>query len=163
MTRMGFPKHLTGLVSTLYEDQLSAVRIGVGNTEGFNIGRGLRKGWILSHSLFNVYSEDIMREALHGFEGGVCFGGERIITGLRYADDITLICSSRNELVDLLRRVKEASEKKGLLLLNTMKTKIMVIDKQSSGEEFLLNGQVIEEVCNADWELQKQPLRICST
>ena len=27
-----------------------------------------------------------------------------------------------------------------------MKTKIMVIDKQSSGEDFLLHGQVIEEV-----------------
>ena len=85
-----------------------------------------------------------MREAPHGFEGGVRFGGERI-TDLRYADDITLICSSRNELMDLLRRVKEASKKKGLLL-NTKKTKIMVIDKQSSGEDSLLDGQVIEEV-----------------
>ena len=40
--------------------------------------------------------------------------------------------------MDLLRRVKAASEKKGLLL-NTKKTKIMVIDEQSSGEEFLLD------------------------
>ena len=53
-----------------------------------------------------------MREALHGFEEGVRFGGERI-TDLRYADDTTLICSSRNELINL-RRVKGASEKKGL-------------------------------------------------
>ena len=45
----------------------------------------------------------------------------------------------------LLRRVKETSENKGLLL-NTKKTKIIVIDKQSSGEDFLLDGQVIEEV-----------------
>ena len=57
---------------------------------------------------------------------------------LRYADDTTLTCSSRNELMDLLRRVKEASEKKGLLRNTT--------DKQSSGEDFLLDGQVIEEV-----------------
>ena len=85
-----------------------------------------------------------MREALHGFEGGVRFGGEGI-TDLRYADDLTLICSSRNELMDLLLRVKEASEKKGLLV-NTNKTKIMVIDKQSRSEDFLLNGRVIEEV-----------------
>ena len=47
--------------------------------------------------------------------------------------------------MDLLRRVKEASEKKGLLL-NTKQTKIMVIVKQSSGEDFLLDGKVIEEV-----------------
>ena len=47
--------------------------------------------------------------------------------------------------MDLLRRVKEASEKKDLLL-NTKEIKIMVIDKQRSCEEFLLDGQVIEEV-----------------
>ena len=46
--------------------------------------------------------------------------------------------------MDLLRRVKEASEMG--LLLNTKKTKIMVTDKQSSGEDFLLDGQVIEDV-----------------
>ena len=140
----GFPKHLTDLVSKLYEDQESVIRAGVGSTEWFSIGMGPRQGCILSASLFNVYSEDIMREALRGFEGGVRFEGERI-TDLRYADNTTLICSNRNELIDLLRRVKEASEKKGLLL-NTKKTKIMVIDKQSSGEDFLLDSQVIEEV-----------------
>ena len=47
--------------------------------------------------------------------------------------------------MDLLRRVKEASEKRGLLL-NTKQTNIMVIDKQSSGEDFLLDGKVIEDV-----------------
>ena len=78
MTKMGLPKHLTDLVSKLYEDQKSAVRAGVGSTEWFSIGMGPRQGCILSPSLFNVYSEDIMREALHGFEGGVRFGGERI-------------------------------------------------------------------------------------
>ena len=56
----------------------------------------------------------------------------------------TYTCSSTNELMDLLCCVKEASEKGPLL--NTKKTKIMVTDKQSSGEDFLLDGQVIEEV-----------------
>ena len=47
--------------------------------------------------------------------------------------------------MDLLHRVEEAREKG--LLLNTKKTKIMVIDKQSSDDEdFLLDGQMIEEV-----------------
>ena len=127
MTKMGFPKLLTDPVSKLYEDQESATRTGVGNTEWFSIGRGLRQGCILSPNLFIVYSEDIMREALHGFEGEVRFGGERI-TDLRYTDETTLIYCSRNGLMDLLRRVKETSEKKGLIL-NTKKTKIMVIDK----------------------------------
>ena len=74
-----------------------------------------------------LYSDDIMREALEGFNGWVKFGGTKI-TNLRYADNTTLICNSRHELPDLLRCIKDASERKGLLL-NTKKTKIMVVDR----------------------------------
>ena len=85
-----------------------------------------------------------MRTALEGFEGGVKFGGTRI-TNLRYADDTTLICSSRVELIELLKRIKEASEEKHLLL-NTKKTKIMVVDRERKSDEFVIDGQQIEEV-----------------
>ncbi len=52
------------------------------------------------------------------------------ITDLRYADDIdsTLLCGSKAELMDLLLRVKTASERKGLLF-NTKKIKILIIDR----------------------------------
>ena len=50
-------------------------------------------------------------------------GGQRI-TDLRYADDTTLVCSSRKELIALLKAVKTASEERSLML-NTKKTKIM--------------------------------------
>ena len=144
MRRMGFPGHIIDLISQLYEEQESAVRTSNGDTEWFKIGRGLRQGCILSPNLFNIYSEDIMREALDGFTGGVKFGGSSI-TNLRYADDTTLICSSREELLALLKCIKEASEEKGLLL-NAKKTKVMVIDRNGTGEDFLIDGQKIEEV-----------------
>ena len=70
MAKMGFPKHRIDLVSKLFKDQESAVRTGVGNTEWFSIGRGLRQGCILSPRLFNIYTHDIIREALGGFKGG---------------------------------------------------------------------------------------------
>ena len=47
----------------------------------------------------------------------------RNINNLRYADDITLIAESKEELESLLMRLKEESEKAGLKL-NTQKTKI---------------------------------------
>ncbi len=41
----------------------------------------------------------------------------------------TLVCSSEEELLEFLGAVKEAIEKKGLLL-NTKKTKITVVDER---------------------------------
>ena len=48
----------------------------------------------------------------------------RNINNLRYADDITLMAESEEELMSLLMKVKEESEKVGLKLI-TQKTKIM--------------------------------------
>ena len=48
----------------------------------------------------------------------------RIISNIRYADDITLMAESKEELKSLLMKVKEESEKVGLKL-NIQKTKIM--------------------------------------
>ena len=49
---------------------------------------------------------------------------ERNINNPRYADDITLMAESEEELKGLLMKVKEESEKPGLKL-NFQKTKIM--------------------------------------
>ena len=48
----------------------------------------------------------------------------RNINNLRYANDITLMAESKEELKSLLMKVKEESEKVGLKL-NIQKTKIM--------------------------------------
>ena len=48
----------------------------------------------------------------------------RNINNLRYADDITLMAGSKEELKSLLMKVKEESQKVGLKL-NIQKTKIM--------------------------------------
>ena len=48
----------------------------------------------------------------------------RNINNLRYANDITLVAESKEELKSLLMKVKEESEKVGLKL-NIQKTKIM--------------------------------------
>ena len=49
----------------------------------------------------------------------------RNVNNLRYADDTTLMAESKEELKNLLMKVKEESEKVGLKL-NIQKTKIMV-------------------------------------
>ena len=78
----------------------------------------------MSPCLFNLYAEYIIRNArLDEAQTGIKID-RRIISNLRYADDITLMAESREELKRLLMRVKEESEKVGLKL-NIQKTKIM--------------------------------------
>ena len=50
---------------------------------------------------------------------------QRNINNLRYADDITLMAESEEELKSVLMKVKEESEKVGLKKLNIQKIKIM--------------------------------------
>ena len=55
----------------------------------------------------------------------------RNISNLRYTDDTTLMAESKEELKNLLMKVKEESEKAGLKL-NIQKTKIMAFGPISS-------------------------------
>ena len=63
LNEMVIPKHLTCLLRNLYAGQEATVRTGHGTTDWFQIGKGLCQGWILSHCLFNLYAEYIMRNA----------------------------------------------------------------------------------------------------
>ena len=74
--------------------------------------------------LFNLYAEYIRQNArLDESQAGIKIAGKNI-NNLRYADDITLMAESEEELRSLLIKVKEESEKVGLKL-NIKKMKIM--------------------------------------
>ena len=73
---------------------------------------------------------------------------QRNINYLRYADDITLMAESEEELQSFLMKVKEESEKDGLKL-NIQKTKIM-----ASGH--ITSWQIDEETMEADFFLDSK-------
>ena len=103
--------------------QEATVRTGHGTKDWFQIGKGVCQGYILSPCLFNLYSEYIIgNPGLDETQTGVKIAG-RNINNLRYADDTTLMAESEEELKNLLKKVKEESEKVGLKL-NIQKTKI---------------------------------------
>ena len=68
----------------------------------------------------------------------------RNINNLRYADDTTLMAESEEELSSLLMKVKEESEKVGLML-NIQKTKIIASDPISSWQ---IDGETVEAVAH---------------
>ena len=81
-----------------------------------------------------------MRKAgLEETQAGVKLAG-RNINNLRYADDITLMAESEEELKSLLIKLKEESEKVGLKL-NIQKTKIMASNPITSWQ---IDGQTME-------------------
>ena len=57
---MGIPDHLICLLRNLYAGQEATVKAGHGTTDGFQIGKGVCQGCILSLCLFNLYTEYIM-------------------------------------------------------------------------------------------------------
>ena len=125
LKEMGKPDHFIWLMRNLYAGQEATVRTGHGTANWFQIGKGVRQGCILSPCLFNLYAEHIMRNAgLEKAQAGIKIAG-RNVNSLRYADDITLMAESEEELKSLLMKVKEESEKIGLKL-NIHKIKIMV-------------------------------------
>ena len=63
LKEMGIPDHLTCLLRNLYAGQEATVRTGHGRADWFQIGKGVRQGYILSPCLFNLYAEYIMRNS----------------------------------------------------------------------------------------------------
>ena len=128
---MGIPDHLTCLLRNLYAGQETTVRTGYGTTDWLQIGKGVRQGCILSHCLFNLFAEYIMRNAgLEEAQAGIKIAG-RNINNLRYADDTTIMAESEEELKSLLMKAREERENVGLKF-NIQKTKIMASDPFTS-------------------------------
>ena len=103
-----------------------------------------------------------MRNAgLEEAQAGIKIAG-RNINNLRYADDTTLMAESK-ELKSLLMKVKEESEKAGLML-NIQKTKIMASSpitswqKMETVTDFIFLGSKITADCDCSHEIERHLL-----
>ena len=103
---------------------------------------GSKLGKAYVKAVYNLYTEYIVRKGgLEEAQAGIKIAG-RNINNLRYADDTTLMAESKEELRNLLTKVKEESEKTGLKL-NLQKTKIMA---SSSITSWQIDGETMETV-----------------
>ena len=144
LKEMRIPDHLTCLLRNLFAGQEATVRTGPGTTDGFQIGKGVHQGCILSPCLFNFYAEYIMTDAgLEEAQAGIKIAG-RSINNLRHADDTTLMAENEEKLKSLLMKVKEEREKVDLKL-NIQKTKIMASGPITSWQ---IDGEAVETVAH---------------
>lgn len=137
LTEMGVPQHLVYLIKRLYEDGTAAVRVDGIDSELLKTQAGVRQGCILSPLLFNIYTEYIMRIVLDDWNKGISVGGRKI-SNLRYADDTTLLASTKDEIETLLRRLEITALEFGLAI-NRDKTKMLIVDRANNNQPDVRN------------------------
>ena len=112
----------------MYAGQEATVRIRHVTIDWLKIGKGVPQG-IYCHLAYLTYVQSTSSEMPgwmnHKLES------RRNINNLRYVDDTTLMAERRVEIMSLLMKVKEESEKHGLKLY-IQKTKIMAAGPTTS-------------------------------
>ena len=104
------------------------------------------QGCLLSPTLFNIFLERIMCEALDDHEGSVSIRGW-LITNFRFADDIIINAEVEDEagvLVDCL----DTTTTRYKMEIGPDKTKVMTNNPNGFQREIKIKGQRLEEVEN---------------
>ena len=87
MKKYNISTNLIQVIKNLYNKATSAVLFNGSMGDWFRTTAGVRQGCLLSPTLFNIFLEKIVTDALEDHEGTVTTGG-RTIPNLRFADDI---------------------------------------------------------------------------
>ena len=103
-----------------------------------------RQVCLLSPTLFNIFLERIMTEALQDHQGTVFIGG-RIVTNLRFADDIDGLAGTEKELRELADNLNDASKRYGMEI-SAEKTKTMSNEQNPLSQPIRINGKDLGSV-----------------
>ena len=114
MRKLGVEEWLVSAVVCMYTGAKTVVRTVCGNSKGFEVKVDMHQGSGLSPLLFVIVMEAIFREFR------VALPWE-----LLYADDLTVIAETEEELIKRLNEWKENVESKGMRV-NMNKTKVMI-------------------------------------
>ena len=145
---MGIPDHLTCLLGNLYAGQEAIVRTGHGNRLVPNWERSPSR-LCLSSCLFNSYCRGHHAERWAGWITSWNQDCRKNINNLIYADDTTIMAKSKEELRNLLMKVKEESVKAGLKL-NIQKLRPWHLVLSVSSVYSLNHVQVFATPCTAE-------------
>ena len=104
------------------QDKKQQLVLDMEQSTGSKLGKEDIKA-IYCYPAYLNYTDSIWNAGLDEAHAGIKIAG-RNINNFRYADDTTLMAESKEELMSLLMKVKEESEKVGLKL-SIQKTKIM--------------------------------------
>ena len=133
-------------IENLYDKAQSAVLFNGNTIEWFRTTVGVRQGCLLSPTLFNIFLQRIMCEALDDHEGSVSIGG-RLITNFRFADDIVVNAEDGEEAGVLVDRL-DTTTTRYKIEIGPDKTKVMTNNPNDFQRKIRIKGQRLEEVEN---------------
>ena len=110
MRNYNFSANLVCTVEQLYDKATSAVQMNGSIGEWFRTTVAVRQGCLLSTTLFNIFLEQIISDALEEHDGKVSIGG-RNIAKLRFADDMNALAEEEQELEDLVESLDKTLHK----------------------------------------------------
>ena len=122
MKKYNISTNLVQVIKNLYNKATSAILFNSSIGDWFQTTVGVRQGSLLSPTLFNIFLERIMTDALEDHEGTVSIGG-RAVTNLCFADDIDGL-AGEEELAKIFERLDKASTAYGMEISAEM-TKLM--------------------------------------
>ena len=96
MKKYNISTNLIRIIKNLYDKTTSAVLFNSSIGDWFRTTVGVRQRCLLSPTLFNIFVERTMTDALEDHEGTVGIGG-RTITNLRFADDIDGLAGEKED------------------------------------------------------------------
>ena len=104
------------VVKDLYDRATIVVLFNYTTGQWFKTTVGVRQGCLLSFTLFNIFLERIMSDALVDHERSVSICARRM-TNLRFADDIDGLESSEEELTSLVEHLDKTSQAYGMEIM----------------------------------------------
>ncbi|GFO20349.1 endonuclease-reverse transcriptase [Plakobranchus ocellatus] len=113
MRKYNIKSNLISVIDNLYNKAKSAVFCNNNIGDWLRTTVGVRQGCLLSPTLFNIFLERIMTDALENHRGTVSIGG-RPIYNLRFADDIDGLAESECKLASLVEQLDKASSNFGI-------------------------------------------------
>ena len=144
LDKYGIKGKLLRAIQALYVGSKACVKVGGLTSQEFEVGRGVRQGCTLSPWLFNLFMDNVMREARGSFVDEV-----QLSTGevgvLLFADDMVVMADSKEGLQHNLKAVSDMLNK-WELKINWRKTKVMRVARDREEFEVKIGDEVIEQV-----------------
>ena len=136
LAEQGILGEILRAIQSLHLCSQAAVRTREGETNWFEVKCGLTQGCVLSHLLFIIFMDNIMKRANQE---------ENSIEELMFADDLVLIADDQIRLQAMVSNI-DRQYKKYVMRISRDNTEVMVTSREPIQCDIALDGETLRQV-----------------